>query len=461
MRRKIISITAGTLGGLSLMVAGQLPAQTVTRIACGGSYSLFVKSDGSLWGMGYNGDGELGLGTVLSQTNVPVEIVTNGVGMVAAGGHSLFQQGYGLWAMGDNEFGELGDGTTNNRYVPEQVVLLGGTLTSHNYFSALAVGAYHSLFATANTRVVGSSISAMGWNGNGQLGDGTTNNHTSPEKVLSQLTGGAISSVAGGYDHSLYVLPDGSLWGMGDNFFGELGIGSTSTGTDTPAMIVSAGVVAVAAGAADSFFIKSDGSLWAMGDNFYGELGDGTNGSENDRYSPEQVLTGVIAVTAGEGHTLCIRSDGTLWGTGFNAEGQLGDGTMNDHDAWFPVGVSNVVAIAAGGHHSLFIKSDGSLWGMGDNEYGNLGTGNYYMEYDVPVEIVPPPQPAITGITVAGPNLVVTWPTNQGGFALQTTTNLGLSAAWSAVSPGPVIVNGQYTVTNPISASQQFFRLSE
>jgi hypothetical protein len=97
---------------------------------------------------------------------------------------------------------------------------------------------------------------------------------------------------------------------------------------------------------------------------------------------------------------------------------------------------------------------------MGGNLFGELGTGDYTNRY-APVEIIPPPQPVITGINVAGTNVVVTWPTNQGGFSLQSTTNLGLPAAWSAVLPRASIVNGQFTATNPISASQQFYRLSE
>jgi uncharacterized repeat protein (TIGR03803 family) len=62
--------------------------------------------------------------------------------------------------------------------------------------------------------------------------------------------------------------------------------------------------------------------------------------------------------------------------------------------------------------------------------------------------------------STSGTNLVLSWPTNATGFALQSTTNPA-SPTWTTVSPAPVIVNGQYTVTNPISATQQFFRLSQ
>src|SRR5438046_5051864 len=68
-------------------------------------------------------------------------------------------------------------------------------------------------------------------------------------------------------------------------------------------------------------------------------------------------------------------------------------------------------------------------------------------------------QPQLT-IIRSGANVILTWPTSATGFTLQSTTNL-LSPVWIANPPAPVVVNGQNTVTNPISVSQQFFRLSQ
>jgi len=74
--------------------------------------------------------------------------------------------------------------------------------------------------------------------------------------------------------------------------------------------------------------------------------------------------------------------------------------------------------------------------------------------------------PHLTIITPSAANVILTWPTNVAGFdytgyTLQSTTNLGSSAVWSTNSPAPVVVNGQNTITNPISGTQQFFRLSQ
>src|ERR1039457_3596479 len=70
------------------------------------------------------------------------------------------------------------------------------------------------------------------------------------------------------------------------------------------------------------------------------------------------------------------------------------------------------------------------------------------------------PQPQLT-IIRSGANVILTWPTNATGFTLQSTTNLVSPVVWSAVSPAPVLVNGQNAVTNSISGTQQFYRLSQ
>ncbi|MDH7483524.1 MAG: InlB B-repeat-containing protein [Spirochaetales bacterium] len=80
----------------------------------------------------------------------------------------------------------------------------------------------------------------------------------------------------------------------------------------------------VDAGAAHTMILKADGTLWATGDNYFGQLGDATT---TYRHIPVQVMTGVQAVAAGGLHTMILKTDGTLWATGNNKSGQLGDGT--------------------------------------------------------------------------------------------------------------------------------------
>ena len=150
---------------------------------------------------------------------------------------------------------------------------------------------------------------------------------------------------------------------------GQLGNGTTF-GTNLP-VIVASNVVLVAAGAGHSLFVKTDGTLWAMGYNGYGQLG---NGTTINALWPVSVASNVVAVAAGNDHSLFTTTDGTLWVMGYNLSGQLGNGTTIK--ALWPVSVaSNVVAVAAGFYDSLFTTTDGTLWAMGNNYYGQLGNG--------------------------------------------------------------------------------------
>ena len=101
-------------------VPQQIVSNSVLLVAAGYQHSLYKKSDGTLWGMGDNGSGQLGLGTSVASATVPQQIAS-GVGLIAAGwNHSLYTGGHPpqLWVMGDNSSGQLGDGTYNNHYVP-------------------------------------------------------------------------------------------------------------------------------------------------------------------------------------------------------------------------------------------------------------------------------------------------------------------------------------------------------
>ncbi|WP_295578492.1 hypothetical protein [uncultured Lamprocystis sp.] len=99
---------------------------------------------------------------------------------------------------------------------------------------------------------------------------------------------------AGAYYHSLAIKPDDSLWAWGYNAYGQLGDGTTDD-RSTPVQVLT-GVAAVAAGWFHSLALKTDGSLWASGGNWNGQLGDGTT---TERHTPVRVLTGVAALAAG------------------------------------------------------------------------------------------------------------------------------------------------------------------
>ena len=88
--------------------------------------------------------------------------------------------------------------------------------------------------------------------------------------------------------------------------------------------------------------------------------------------------------------------------------------------------------------------------------YGTAEAGGDYGKGTI-FSLVLPTGPELSAIR-SGTSLVITWPTNATGFTLQSVTNLA-STNWATVSPSPVVVNGQYTVTNAISGTRKFYRL--
>jgi len=209
--------------------------QTVTNIVAGGNHSLFLKSDGSLWAMGDNADGELGDGTY-NPTNLPEQIVASNVKAIAAGNNfSLFIKSNGsLWAMGANVEGQLGDGTYNPTNLPEQVVASNVT--------AIAAGGGQSLFLKSD-----GSLWAMGNNSDGQLGDGSNDQFQYKTNLPELIVASNVTAIAAGDAHSLFLKRDGSLWAMGDNSAGELGDGTHGAppyyDTNLPEQIVASNVL--------------------------------------------------------------------------------------------------------------------------------------------------------------------------------------------------------------------------
>ena len=127
--------------------------------------------------------------------------------------------------------------------------------------------------------------------------------------------------------------------------------------------------------------------------------------------------------------------------------------------------INTAVQYCSSAHKDTFaVNSDGAnpLAGLimsGSVLYGTASAGGKYGAGTLFSLTVPLP-PELT-ILASTPNVILTWPTNFMGFTLQSTTNLLSPAVWAPASPQPVVVNGQYCVTNAISGWQQFYRLAK
>ncbi len=333
---------------------------------------------GRVWAWGYNGEGQLGNGTVVdSATLTAVSKLTNVVQVAVGNSHSLALKLDGtVWAWGDNFYGQIGNGTTVNRYTPQQVAGLTNVVQ-------VAGASSSSLALKAD-----GTVWAWGYNGQGQLGDGTLLDRKRPVQV-KRLTG--VAQISAGGNHSLALKLDGTVWAWGYNGSGQLGDG-TLTGSVTPVQVAGfdaltlTHVAQIAAGSSHSLALLRDGTVWGWGDNGSGQLGDGTG---NRKRSPIQVskLNGVVQISTRGRHSLAAKSDGTAWGWGDNEYGQLGDGTHSRKLS--PVQVVNLTGVAfvvARDISSFALLQDGTAWAWGYNVEGQLLDGTRKNKYS-PVPI--------------------------------------------------------------------------
>jgi alpha-tubulin suppressor-like RCC1 family protein len=349
----------GTLVGRSLPYAVSLPAgTTVTAIASGWNHNLALASSGQVLSWGYNSTGQLGNGTVTDSTTPVAVSLPSGTTITAiagGGGHSLALTSTGqVFAWGLNNYGQLGNGTTTNSSTPVAVSLPMGTTVT-----AIAAGGFHNLALTSTGRVL-----AWGSGGSGQLGNGTITDSSVPVAV-GLLTVITVTALAGGRNFSLALTSTGQVLAWGDNAGGQLGNGTTIS-SSTPVVVnlpMGTTVTAVAGGSYKSLALTSTGQLLAWGDNAYGVLGNGTTTSSS---TPVAVSlpsgTIVTAIAGGNDHNLAITSSGQMLAWGFNYDGQLGNGTTSATGCACistPVAVRSIsyaLAIAAGQTHSLAIQ---------------------------------------------------------------------------------------------------------
>ncbi len=287
-------------------------------------------------------------------------------GLVAGGQyHSLAVDSSGtVWAWGDNSYGQLGTGDTTGATSPVKAGAPAATAVAAGLVSSAAL-----------TRT--GTVSTWGDNSYGQLGDGTTARRTSPVAVTG-LDG--VTQIAAGNYHMLAVRSDGTVVAWGLNNAGQLGDGTTTSSTTPVTVAGLTDVVQVAAGglpgyAGHSVALKSDGTVWTWG---YGKSGQLGLGSATSTPTPTEVggLPQVTQVAAAGDNTYAVGKDGSVWAWGDNGYGQMGNpGARHTQTSPIQVDLTGVTSVAAGGTHALALTGDGTAWGWGNNNTGQLGDG--------------------------------------------------------------------------------------
>jgi alpha-tubulin suppressor-like RCC1 family protein len=368
-------LIAPILTGLLLAGCGGSTRSDVTAIAAGYQHTCAVTASGAVKCWGANESGQLGNGTTTdSSTPVDVDGLTSGVIAIAAGAHHTcaVTGAGGVKCWGLNDGGQLGDGTTNNSSSPVDVQgLTSGVI-------AIAAGAG---WVCALTKAGG--VRCWGWNHYGQLGHGTTSAQESTPVDVSGLATGVAAISANGL-HACALTTSGRVkcWGStsADHFPPE------KTDSDVPVDVSGLGGSgrAITAGGNHACAITSGGGVRCWGANAEGELG---NGSNNDHDRPVEVSTlhqGVTALAVGSTddflptHSCALTSAGAVKCWGPNKDGQLGNGSTRNSSQ--PVDVLDLtggsIAVAVGGSHTCAITTARRLKCWGGNSNGQLGNGS-------------------------------------------------------------------------------------
>ncbi len=207
-----------------------------------------------------------------------------------------------------------------------------------------------------------------GNNSDGKFGNGTRANSSPVPLRISQLSN--IKEMAAGSSVVLTIDDSQMLRASGSS--GYAGISTT-----LPQHLLS-NIVATAAGNFHYLALDNHGNIWARGYNAYGQLGNGTT-ANSAAFVQVPLNVTITAIAAGGNHSLAIDSYGRVWSWGWNNSGQLGLGSHDNNPHATPVtvsGISSVTKIAAGAAHSLAADDSRRLYAWGGNTFGELGVGS-------------------------------------------------------------------------------------
>ncbi len=392
------------------------------KVVSGIDFTVALKANGTVYAWGYNTYGQLGLGDTLKRTE-PVKVdIDNVVDIVCGNNHVLYlKQDGSVWATGLNNYGQLGDNTTTNRSVPVQVLGVDNIIK-------IAAGANHSLVLRSD-----GTVYSFGYNGYGQLGDTTTTRKSQAVQVKRLQD---IKEIAAGNHSSLALDVNGYVWAFGLNTSGQLGLG-TKSNVLTPTRIETInGVQEIAYGTNFGFAVKEDGTVYSFGVNGNGQLG---TGDTKTKTTPTQVikedggaLTNIEKVSAGNKYALAKTYDGKMYGWGIGNTYQFGnEATANvlkatglKYSAKGDI-IENVLEVSAGDTHSVMVKEDGTVWTTGKNNQGQLGDKT---------TINKTAWICISDIRIKLPETSITIPKINGTYSLKPELQLGFNLLFDNMS---------------------------
>ena len=262
----------GNTGNRSIFTQVTTNVDDIKSVYCGGYCTFILKNDGTLWGCGKNSNGQLGLGDT-NDRNIFTQVTTNvdDIKEIYCGqNHTFILKNNGtLWGTGYNGYGQLGLGDTSNRNTFTEIT------NNTNDIKSVYCGSNHTFILKNNGTLWGT-----GHNGYGQLGLKDTDNRTTFTQVI--INADDVKLVDCGSEHTLILENDGTLWGCGANGYGQLGLGNTASITTFTQITTNINdIKQVYCSYNYTFILENDGALWGCGYNGNGQLGLGDTTNRN------------------------------------------------------------------------------------------------------------------------------------------------------------------------------------
>ncbi|MFA7209793.1 MAG: hypothetical protein WC120_06000, partial [Parcubacteria group bacterium] len=382
----------------------------VAQLVAGGNHTCAAKTDGTAYCWGHDLYGQIGDNVSTTRRTTPVQVLgvdgigtLSGVRRISGGGnHTCAVKNEGTaFCWGSNAYGQVGNNSTIDALAPVQVLGIDG-IGALSGIDRIATGAAHTCAVKTDNTVL-----CWGYNGNGQLGDGSDTDRYVPVAVAG--VGGEdllsdINQIIAGNSNTCALNNGGLAYCWGNNNFGQVGDGTTNS-TFLPVQIMDddgignlTEISQISAGNYHMCAVKTDGSLYCWGHSGYGETGDY---STNARLLPVQVvdvggagsLSDVNQISAGGTSSCARKTDGTAYCWGSNLSGQLGNGTTIPSSKPIQVvgvggvGVlSDIAQVGLGASNSCALKTDGTVYCWGQNLYGQLGN-NSNTNSSTPVQV--------------------------------------------------------------------------
>ena len=326
-----------------ISITNRFGGKTIVQLACGAYHTVAVTSDNSVFAFGQNRFGEIGTLANLNNPNpTPVDITNQFAGKsiikVSCGRHhtiALASDGT-VFGFGYNALGQLtGTDSANGTNPPTSIP---GHLFGNKTIVDVECGGYHTI-----VRASDGTLFSFGHNDHGQLCNLASANNPTPTDITSNFGGKSITKVSCGEFTTIAIASDGTLFAAGRNYYGELGFvpnNGTNNPNSTPIDISNRvgykSIIQVASGYQHTIALASDGSVFTFGFNLYGQLGTSTNsGTSNANPTPidiTSVFSGKTIIQVGSGyfHTMALADDGTMYAFGMNYYGMLATSTNNN-----------------------------------------------------------------------------------------------------------------------------------